>query len=306
MRRALILALGTYDIESLSPGEREPLVARLLDVYEHDPDAGIHGAWAWTLRQWKQHHKLEPIDARLRGKDRGDRRWYVNTQGQAFAIIEGPVAVRMGSPPNEPGRFGNEPPHQQVIPRRFAIAATEVTVEQYREFVKENPGVDRASNDHFSPDPKGPMNGVSWYYAVAYCNWLSRKEHLPECYEPNEKGQYAQGMRIKADALKLAGYRLPTEAEWEYVARAGALTSRHYGISERLLGQYAWYLANSKGDRAWPVGSLLPNDLGLFDTLGNMYEWCQERHDTANSDSSEHMNENYRLLRGGSFLSQSA
>ena len=283
-RRALILALGTYGTEALSPGEREPVVARLLDLYEHDPDAGIHGASAWTLRQWKQHQKLETIAARLRGKNRGGRHWYVNSQGQTFAIVEGPVAFRMGSPPNEPGRYGNEPSHQQVIPRRFAIADTEVTVEQYQEFAKENPGADRANNDDRSPDPKGPMNGVSWYHAAAYCNWLSRKEHLPECYEPNEKGQYAQGMRIKADALKSAGYRLPTEAEWEYAARAGAMTSRHYGLTERLLGQYAWYLGNSK-DRAWPVGSLLPNDLGLFDMLGNMYEWCQEPYDkTSQSD----------------------
>ncbi len=303
IRRALILALGTYGTESLSPGEREPPVARLLDLHEHDPDAGIHGASAWTLRQWKQHPKLEAIDARLRGKDRGDRRWYVNGQGQTLVLVEGPVEFRMGSPPSEPGRFGTEPPHQQVIPRRFAIAETEVTIEQYQAFVKENPGVDRANNDRYSPDPKGPMNGVSWYHAAAYCNWLSRKEHLPECYEPNEQRQYAQGMRIKADALKSGGYRLPTEAEWEYAARAGALTSRHYGASERLLGQYAWYLANNK-ERAWPVGSLQPNDLGTFDMLGNMYEWCQERPDSAGqtaSGSHEQINERPRLLRGGSF-----
>jgi formylglycine-generating enzyme required for sulfatase activity len=307
IRRALILALGTYGTDGLSPAEREPLVARLLDLYEHDPDAGIHGASAWTLRQWKQHQKLETIATRLRGKDRGDRRWYVNGQGRTLVLVEGPVEFRMGSPLSEPGRFGNEPPHQQVIPRRFAIADTEVTVEQYQEFVKENPGVDRANNDRSSPDPKGPMNGVSWYHAAAYCNWLSRKEHLPECYEPNEKGQYASGMRIKADALKLAGYRLPTEAEWEYAARAGALTSRHYGASERLLGQYAWYLASSQ-DRAWPVGSLQPNDLGLFDTLGNMFEWCQERYDSRgrHEDSVEHINENHRLLRGGALYDRPA
>jgi formylglycine-generating enzyme required for sulfatase activity len=303
-RRALILALGTYGAEALSPGEHEPLIARLLDLYEHDPDAGIHGASAWTLRRWKQYPKLETIDARLRGKDCGGRRWYVNGQGQTIAIIEGPVEFRMGSPPDEPGRYGNEPPHPQVVPRRFAIADAEVTVEQYQEFVKENPGVDRANNDRYSPEPKGPMNGVTWYHAAAYCNWLSRKENLPECYEPNEKGQYAQGMRIKADALKLAGYRLPTEVEWEYAARAGALTSRHYGISERLLGQYACYLGNSK-ERTWPVGSLLPNDLGLFDTLGNVFEWCQEPYGNEKQDaegSIEHLSENPRLLRSGSFL----
>ena len=65
----------------------------------------------------------------------------------------------MGSPPTEPDRYaGNELPHRRMIPRRFAIAAKEVTVEEYQEFVKENPGVDHASNDKYSPDPKGPMN----------------------------------------------------------------------------------------------------------------------------------------------------
>ena len=129
----------------LSPGEREPVVAWLLDLYEHDPDAGIHGASAWTLRQWKQHEKLATIAARLRSKHSGGRHWYVNSQGQTLAIVEGPLAFRMGSPPDEPGRYGNEPAHQQIIPRHFAIADAEVTVEQYQEFATENPGADRAT-----------------------------------------------------------------------------------------------------------------------------------------------------------------
>ncbi len=86
-------------------------------------------------------------------------------------------------------------------------------------------------------------------------------------------------MRIKADALKLKGYRIPTEAEWEYACRAGALTSRYYGNSKILLGHYAWYLDELRRSEPAPrLRRTLPNDLGLFDTLGNVYEWCQDRY----------------------------
>ena len=85
---------------------------------------------------------------------------------------------------------------------------------------------------------------------------------------PNERGKYAEGMRIKADALNLSGYRLPTEAEWEYACRAGVATSRYYGSSIDLLERYAQY--NKPQQSRLPCGSLLPNDLGLSDMLGNM------------------------------------
>ncbi len=266
-RRALILALGTYGTEGLSPGEREPLIGKLLDLYRDDPDSGIHGAAEWTLRQWKQHEKLKELDAELmKVKDRGERRWCVNGQGQTFAVIEGPVEFDMGSPPTEPERFASEILHRVQIPRRFAIAAKEVTVEQYQQFVKETPEDDHAKNDRFSPDPEGPMNNVNWYDAAAYCNWLSRKENLPECYEPNESGKYAAGMRIKADALKLPGYRLPTEAEWEYACRSGAATSRYYGSSTRPVGAVCSIL--SRGTIRLGVRKLAAQRPGLVGHAG--------------------------------------
>jgi hypothetical protein len=138
VRRALILALGTYGADAFSPGDRQPLIPKLLDLYRNDPDAGIHGSAEWALRQWKQDDTLEAADAELSQlKDPGERRWFVNSRRQTFAKIAGPVEFRMGAPENEPDRSYNETPDRRVISHRFAIAIKEVTVEQ---FVKANPG----------------------------------------------------------------------------------------------------------------------------------------------------------------------
>jgi formylglycine-generating enzyme required for sulfatase activity len=331
IRRALILALGTYGAEGFSlearrlavvrviPGEREPLIARLLEVYRADPDAGVHGAAGWTLRKWGQKEKLQAIDDELsRLPDRGGRRWYVNGQGQTFALIDGPVEFRMGSPPTDPERIGgNERPHRMRIPRRFAIADREVTVGQFQRFLKTRTEprltVHPDLLNRFSPDPDGPWIGPDWYTAAEYCNWLSEQEGIPRnqwCYEP-AAGGYVEGMTIPADVLQRTGYRLPTPAEWEYACRSGTITSRYYGLTPDMLGRYAWYQANSD-ERARSGGSLLPNDLGLFDMLGNAYEWMNDWFDAPRpwarggySDTinvSEHVLEKRpRLLLGGSF-----
>jgi formylglycine-generating enzyme required for sulfatase activity len=318
-RRALILALGTYGTEGLSAGEREPLVGRLLDLYRESTDAGIHGASEWTLRSWGLQDKLEEVDLQLaKLEDLGGRRWYVNGQGQTFSVIEGPVEFQMGSPATEPNRNEtNESARRWAIPRRFAIAAKEVSLEQWRRFERDNPQLRLPPSfvNRASPDRGGPMNSITWYMAAQYCNWLSEQEGLPKdqwCYLPNQSGAYAEGMTIPADVLRRTGYRLPTEPEWEYACRSGTMTSYYFGQSTGLLGKYARYQANSR-EHAWSCGSLLPNDLGLFDMLGNELEWVQERlgydlhreapvlHD--DPDVAEVINDKYfRLLRGVSFL----
>jgi formylglycine-generating enzyme required for sulfatase activity len=150
------------------------------------------------------------------------------------------------------------------------------------------------------------VRGVAWYEAAAYCNWLSEQEGIPKaqwCYEANDKGQYAAGMRLAPNCLQRTGYRLPTEAEWEYCCRAGAVTRFSFGEAEELLGKYAWYGANSDRN-PHPVGVLMPNDLGLFDMHGNVAEWCLENDgDSAYVDKENHMMlPGACMYRGGSFI----
>jgi formylglycine-generating enzyme required for sulfatase activity len=213
----------------------------------------------------------------------------------------------MGSPPWEPDRIaGHEKPHRRVIGRSFALATKPVTVAQWQEFLKDRPDFRSELGKRYSPDPAGPVINVRWHLAAAYCNWLSEKEGIPKdqwCY-PEKIGE---GMKPHPDYLRRAGYRLPSEAEWEYACRAGAASSRYYGSSEELLRRYAVYQADAQ-NRAWPVGQKRPNDLGLFDMHGNVWTWCNDLADfypgnrvEDREDLLEVPNAANRVLRGGAF-----
>jgi formylglycine-generating enzyme required for sulfatase activity len=130
-----------------------------------------------------------------------------------------------------------------------------------------------------------PVDSVSWWDAVRFCNALSRREGLAPAYDIRTDGEHVE-WDASAD-----GYRLPTEAEWEHACRAGT-TGPRYGP----LDEIAWYRANSH-ERIHEVGGRRPNPWGLHDMLGNVWDWCWDTYDVTSYGS-------YRVLRGGGWFDE--
>ena len=314
-RRALLLSLTSFaapDTESLQP---DRIVSMLQNLYVSDPDPGVHSATDLLLRRWGHAELLSALNKELAEKPAADKHWIVSGQGHTLSIVPGPVEFHMGSLPHTIGRNNHrEMRHKKRIGHSFAIATREVTVEQYQRF---QPDVGFAYN--LSRTPQCPMNGSDWLEAAKYCRWLSEVEGVDDaemCFPPIDEIRI--GMKLPTDYLTRAGYRLPTEAEWEYACRAGTETERFFGQTEMLLDKHAWTILNSEVDGQYqlhPVAALRPNDLGLFDTLGNVMEWCQDTssdYPEASPDSPiEDADRNLtitsdvlRPVRGGAFLYQ--
>ena len=277
-----------------------------------------------VLRHWR--HRAEP-GAQSTARDRFGLRVSLEVETTPFSMRwVGPGHFVMGSPPDESGRYDDEGPAHPVLLRGgFWLGETAVTQGLWSSLMGENPSR-FVSGDR-------PVEQVSWFDAVRFCNALSARLDLPLAYRVGEGGEPDVELLVDSE-----GFRLPTEAEWEYACRAGTKTATWRGnldiIGERnapVLDEIAWYGGNSGVDfeldngvdsSGWPekqydhsragthpVAQKLPNPWGLYDMLGNVYEWCADHSEFPPEAYSESARTNpvqlrgsLRVFRGGSWL----
>jgi len=239
-----------------------------------------------------------------------------------------------GCPGEEGGRDADERQRLVRLRRSLLVQATEVTQGQFAAMRWEGEAVRNPS--HFCDDPEGgcaqgaqselPVESVTWYEALAWCNWRSEQEGIEPCYQlqgcqglPGEGMVCASASPVRESATECDGYRLPTEAEWEYVAGAGTATALPTGDLvvtgpvrepvDPVLDPLGWYWANSpRGPRT--VATRAPSHWGLFDMHGNVWEWCWDRYGPypyePGQDPEGPVEGADRVARGGSWSSYAA
>lgn len=232
------------------------------------------------------------------GDASGKKTGYAEKFGDTEMVYIAGGTFTMGTPDNEAERESDEAQHEVTL-SPYWVGRYEVTQKEYRDVIGTNPS-------NFKGD-RLPVDSVSWYDAVEFCNRLSRKYNLSPYYKIDRTGTDSNNLNPQ-DTMKYIvtilggnGFRLLTESEWEYACRAGTTTPYSYGGS--LDGAIANFAGAGKNSTT-PAGSFKPNGYGLYDMHGNAWEWCWDWYGPyagAVKDPGGAVSGSFRILRGGSW-----
>lgn len=340
-RYSLLLAIGEYDPTDIPATRREALVKQLANWYANDPSSGVHGASGWLLRHLGEREIADGID-QTPVPYSPNREWFTlaitirptpqpssDRHGETeesetvpehpspktffYTFIVHPGGeYTIGSPEDQPGRLKDEVQHVVRMPRSFAILDREITFEELIAFSPQYAGF--METKEATPSDAG--FGSNWYEAVAFCRWLGQEMGLSEpeqCYADPEKLDEDNDSRDPEEMLaprnwltdlNKRGFRLPTESEWEVIARSGTQTAYGFGSEVALLDHFGWFNENS-GEKVHPVREKRPNVRGLFDLHGNLVEWTHDWNrglgEPDQADSLRGNTASNRGFRGGSW-----